>query len=169
MAKPRTTDKLTPSGKKLMKQFKLLKNRPHVRVGVLQENFSDPKEGDPERDFTLGEVAVVNEFGSSDGRIPERSYIRSTHDDKKDAWRKLTNQLRRRMIEKTQTVAWVLGNVGEEIVANIKEKIDKLKDPPNAASTIAAKTRDGKVGDNPLINFGQLRQSITEQVHGTDK
>lgn len=167
MAKQRTTDKLTPAGKKLNKQFEILQNKPHVRVGILQENFDDPKEGDPKRAFTLGEIAVVNEFGSSDGRVPERSYIRSTFDDEKRQWRVLTGKLKKKMIATLKTVEWVLGNMGSQIVGDIQAKINAVKEPPNAPSTIAKKTRAGKVGDNPLVDYGQLKSSITYKTHGT--
>lgn len=158
---------MTPGGKKLLKQFEVLKNKPHVRVGILQENFSDPKEGDPKREFTLGEIAVVNEFGSKDGRVPERSYIRSTFDEEKRRWRTLTGKLKKKMIVAVKTVEWVLGNMGTKIVGDIQAKINAVKEPPNAPSTIAKKTRAGKVGDNPLVDYGQLKSSITYKTHGT--
>lgn len=166
MAKSRTTDNLTPGGKKLLKQFKVLKNKPHVRVGILQEDFDDPKEGDPEREFTLGEIAVVNEFGSKDSRVPERSYIRSTFDDEKGRWRTLTVKLKKKMVTALKTVEWVLGNMGTKIVGDIQAKIDAVKEPPNAPSTIAKKTRAGKVGDNPLVDYGQLKSSVTYKTYG---
>lgn len=167
MAKPRTTDKLTPAGKKINEQFIILKNKPHVRVGILQEKFDNPKEGDPKREFTIGEIAVVNEFGSSDGRVPERSYIRSTFDEEKRRWRTLTSKLKKKMVAAVKTVEWILGKMGTKIVSDIQKKIVAVKEPPNAPSTIAKKTRAGKVGDNPLVDYGQLKSSITYKTHGT--
>jgi len=167
MGTQRTTDKLTPAGISLKKQFELLKNKPSVRVGILQKHFDDPKEGDAKRAFTLGEIAVVNEFGSSDGRVPERSYIRSTFDAEKNKWRTLTVKLKKRMISSVKTVEWILGNMGTKIVSDIQAKINAVKEPPNAPSTIAKKTRAGRVGDNPLVDYGQLKTGITYKTHGT--
>lgn len=167
MATQRTTDKLTPAGIKLDKQFKILKNKPHVKVGILQKHFDDPKEGDPKREFTLGEIAVVNEFGSANGRVPERSFIRSTFDAEKRKWGTLTGKLKQRMIAAQKTIEWILGNMGTKIVGDIQAKINAVKEPPNAPSTIAKKTRAGKVGDNPLVDYGQLKSSITYKTYGT--
>ena len=167
MGKQHTRDKLTPDGKRLMGQFAILKNKPHVKVGILQKNFDNPKQGDPKREFTLGEIAVVNEFGSSNGKIPERSFIRSTFDSEKKNWRALTGKLKKQMIAAAKTVEWILSIMGTKIVGDIQAKIVAVKEPPNAPSTIERKTRAGRVGDNPLVDFGQLKSSITYKTHGT--
>ena len=52
-----------------------------------------------------------------------------------------------------------LALVGAQAVSNVQDTIRDLDDPPNAPSTIAAKG-----ADNPLIDTGRMRQSITYVV-----
>ena len=40
--------------------------------------------------------------------------------------------------------------------------------PPNAPSTIEKKSKNGKIKDNPLIDTGELRKSITYVVKTPD-
>jgi hypothetical protein len=53
------------------------------------------------------------------------------------------------------TMRILLEQMGQLAEGHIKQEITDLKDPPNAASTIAAKG-----SDNPLIDTGAFRQSI---------
>lgn len=45
---------------------------------------------------------------------------------------------------------------------------DRNNWPPNASSTIAAKSKNGKIKDRPLIDTGELRKSITYVVATPD-
>jgi len=50
-----------------------------------------------------------------------------------------------------------VGLLGEKAVADVKNKIDAISEPPNAQSTI-----DKKRGStNPLVDSGLLRQSVS--------
>ncbi len=136
---------------------------------------------------SLGIVAVANEFGtdkengSADSifgdvlpkgtaahgargagvHVPERSFIRSTVDAKKNGeWRIAAEELRKEMIEGRMTTDRALGLMGLRIKKDIQEKIRSQVPPPNAASTIAAKG-----SDHPLINTGQLLNGIDFEVH----
>ncbi len=161
-----TTDRLTPAGRKFYAQVEKLKRGPHVKIGINQDKFKEPKEefGGGVSPFTLGQVAVVNEFGSKDGRVPERSFIRTTDEDKRDD---ISTYLRRRKLDVVsgrQTAKQVLGEVGAKMKGFIQNKIIAIRTPPNAPSTIARK--DGK--SNPLIAEGQLLRSIEWEYHESD-
>jgi hypothetical protein len=160
----KTTDRITPAGRRFYAQVGKLKGEPYVKVGVIQRKFKEPKEGGyAGRPITLGEVAVVNEFGSRDGRVPERSYIRSTHDEKN---RDVTNYLKRKKLEVVAgqvSARKVLEEVGAQMQAHIYDKIIELRTPPNAPATIARKG-----SDNPLIAEGQLLRAVGWEYHGSD-
>lgn len=162
MKKQTTTDRKTRHGIFVDTELKRLKSGPHVKVGILAANFDEEKRTDDamKTSATLGEVAVYNEFGTSDGRIPERSFIRSTHDEKKNEWTRRTDTLRKRVMAGKETVDGALGKVGEMIKTDIKQKIMSNIQPENSQATILRKTRDGKVGDKTLIDFGQLLGTI---------
>lgn len=137
---------------------------------------------------TLGIVAVANEFGTdrANGRAdsifddvapkgatqanagrgagvhtPERSFIRSTVDAKRNGeWRIYAEELRKQFVEGKMTTDRMLGLMGQRIKKDIQEKIRSMLPPPNAPSTIAAKG-----SDHTLINTGQLLNSIDYEVH----
>lgn len=155
-----TVDKKTAAGRWLDQQAKVLAKKPRVKIGITQRDFSDPKEGLDEAggrstDITVGEVAVVNEFGSADKRIPERSFIRSTTDDQRRRVNAMIKRFKVVVIAGFFPAKKALGIVGAYMKDRIQNKIVMLKNPPNAPSTIARKG-----SSNPLIDKGQLRQKV---------
>lgn len=164
--KTSTKDRKTKHGEFIERELSRLRERPYVKVGILASSFSeDKKQGrvigksEPKK-LTLGEVAVYNEFGTSDGRIPERSFIRFTHDSKRASWIRRTRTLQKRVMAGKMKVDVALGLMGEMIQADIKNRINSNIKPENKPATIRAKTRDGNPGNQTLVNFGQLLGSI---------
>jgi len=169
-----TEDHFTSAGRILMAQIMAIKTKPHVKIGVLQEDFGKEKETPTgvEKDATLGEVAVYNEFGTlpPNGGVgkhgpvhgtPERSFIRSTADEnRKYDWPAYADELRKEVVAGRMTTDRMLGLMGQRIKKDIQMKIRSNVPPPNAPSTIAAK--GGK--DKTLINTGQLLNSINYEV-----
>lgn len=159
----KTTDRITPAGRRFFAQMDKIKREPHVKIGITQAKFKDVKEGAGTTPFTVGEVAVANEFGTKDGRVPERSFIRSTHDEKKND---IFNYLKRKKIEVvagTMSAKRALEKVGAAMQGHIQNKIISLRTPPNAPSTILQKG-----SDNPLIAEGQMLRSVSWEYHGSD-
>jgi len=145
--------KLT-GGKKINKAIKELqkiaKQPSKIKVGL-------PKDASPYPDGTsVIMVGLVNEFGSSDGRIPERSFLRSGISKNKqdfiNFWKRkfakavLTGQIKPEVALKL---------LGEIVQTKIQQEIVELKSPVNEAITIALKG-----SSNPLIDSGHMRQSI---------
>lgn len=185
-----TTDTYTGNGRAFLAQMVALKSKPFVKIGVLQEEFDkakdEKKNGVLSTDsiVTLGIVAVANEFGTdaangysdqvfADRRsgggsgvgagqhTPERSFIRSTADAKKNGeWRIAAEGYRVEIVNGRMTTDRALGLMGARIKKDVQEKIRSQVPPPNAPSTIAAKG-----SDHPLINTGQLLNSIDFEVH----
>lgn len=110
-------------------------------------------------------IASVHEFGAiiNNGKavitIPERSFIRSTFDEKENEWFEFLKNQINKLITSNGSALLVWELLGAKMVADIQKKIRDLKDPPNAPSTIAAKG-----SSNPLIDTGGLRQRITYRV-----
>jgi hypothetical protein len=188
MKKPQghTTDKVTPLGKFIREQMALVKTKPHVRVGFPKgEDFEKiPAEYREEsnKPLTVGEVAVIHEFGTDD--IPERSFIRSTHDEKRESWKKDQRTLLLAIQEKKMTIEKALSVMGVKIKAAIQEKIGSNIPPPNDPDTIVKKLRRagfkvttgtaegaGAVKNTTLIDTGQMRQSVnfTKHIAGKEK
>jgi len=137
-----------------------------VLVGILQDKGG---EMDDEGGITLVGYASVNEFGSEDGRVPERSFLRSTVDRNKNEYadeiKVVLGSSVDRVIKGSQggmlkEIERGLGRLGLRAVRDVKDTIRDLRDPPNAPSTLERKYP----GENPLIETGRMRQSIDHKV-----
>jgi phage gpG-like protein len=120
--------------------------------------------------LTVAQIATVHEFGKRIRQpkmnrtivIPERSFLRATVDEYRDA-------IARRQVLLTQ--GYVLGKfdlhgamdlLGMYVVGLVKQRIANGIAPPNRPSTIRRKG-----SSKPLIDTGQLRNSITHKVEVT--
>jgi hypothetical protein len=120
-----------------------------VKVGVL----SDSPQQTGEADMLL--IAAANEFGTSNGRIPPRPYIRGSFDAKQRELGRTQERLWNLVLSGKIDTDRAMGLLGEEHQAQIQEYMTALDTPPNAPRTVAQKG-----SSNPLIDEGRLRASI---------
>lgn len=125
-------------------------------VGVRSQDGSEVPEGS---DLNLAQIAAVNEFGTKDGHVPERSYLRSTVDANRSKYGQAFADVIGGVIDGRTTMAKGVGRVGARVVADVQQTMRAFDNPPNAPSTIARKGFD-----NPLIGIGRLRQSIDWEI-----
>lgn len=91
--------------------------------------------------------------------IPERSFLRSTFDEKEKEWTRFAaRQFAQVLVEKI-TVDIMFERLGQRMVADIQKTIRNMDSPPNAPLTA-----QNKGSSSPLIDTGRLRQSITYRV-----
>lgn len=135
------------------KAIKEAQSKDVVKAGVLESAGSYPD------GLHAAEVATFHEFGTRD--IPQRSFLRSTERENREALFVLFQQLTMHVLLRKMTANKALGLVGEKMKGLIQKKIangdpnwKKLED-----STIAAKG-----SSKALIDTGQLRQSINYEV-----
>lgn len=112
----------------------------------------------PEGD--LATIAAANEFGTSDGHVPERSFLRSTVDEKRGEYAEDLAKVVDDIID-GRGARPGLSRIGVRAKADVQRKIRALRTPPNAASTVKQKG-----SSNPLIDTGRLRQSIDYELGG---
>jgi len=93
-------------------------------------------------------------------KIPERSFIRSTFDEKGKDWAEQFEDLATKAMEKGASARQILDMLGAKMASDIQDKMRDLKEPPKKRSTLAA--APGK--SNPLIKTRRLRQSVTWKV-----
>jgi hypothetical protein len=148
---------LTPALAKLKER--LAAGEHMVKVGLPD----DPKVGHDgvSIGLTLGETALINEFGSDDGRVPERPAFRLGLAHGQDDFNRLNRVNLRRVASGTMTLDQALGQLGEMGVARVKTEILDGDFEPNAPSTIARKG-----SSHPLIDTAQEKQSVTWEVVG---
>lgn len=91
--------------------------------------------------------------------IPERSFIRSTFDEKNGDWVRFLERQLDLVFDFKITVREMFERLGAKIVSDIQEKIQTIDTPPNSPITI-----ENKGSSNPLIDTGGLRQRVTYRV-----
>lgn len=140
-------------------------------VGVQGSEAADlyeAKEG--ARPLTLVEVATVHEFGTEDGKIPERSFLRSTLTRRETVYGKILTAALQRALDEVSAdgigdvagaFARQLEVIGLRVVRDVQTTIRDSGPgwPANAPLTIALKG-----SSKPLIDTGRLRQSIRHAV-----
>lgn len=134
-----------------------------VVVGIRQEKGAV---SDGDTAATVAEYATDNEFGSESRRVPERSFLRSTIDERRDAYTKSLERAVEAGIDAaiaggdgTAAVERALGLLGMEAAGDVQATIRDLREPPNSPVTIARKG-----SSNPLIDTGRMRASIDSEV-----
>jgi hypothetical protein len=141
-----------------------------VEVGILPEDGAVADEDG----ITLAGYATVNEFGSADGRVPQRSFLRSTVDENREKYLQMTARAAARSLSDSvlaqgdgaveRVLLDELGRLGLRGERDVKRKIRDLRDPPNAPMTIKLKG-----SSNPLIDTGRMRRNIRSRVSKVSK
>lgn len=126
----------------------------HVAVGILQDETHDEH-------FSMVDLAMVHEYGSSDGRIPERSFIRSTCDAKRKEHLKIMQKLQSKVVKGSITTHQALTQLGEVVSKDMVQTINNGIAPVLEPATIARKN-----SSKPLIDTGRLKGSISHEVRG---
>lgn len=103
--------------------------------------------------------ANVNEFGAPSVNVPERSFIRAGFDRHRESFRQEMIAFIPGVVFGRVTADEALRSLGDSFVSKIQKFTTDLKTPPNAVSTIKQKG-----SSNPLIDSGDMRDSITYRV-----
>jgi len=143
---------------KFLRDMKDLEGEPGVLVGIRQEKGSQVPEGS---DATLAEYATYNEFGTQDGRVPERSFLRSTMDENQSPYADELQVAVENVVDGRASINTGLKKLGVRAVGDVKKKIGSGVPPANAPSTVARKK-----SSKTLIDKGRMRQSIEYEVEG---
>lgn len=107
----------------------------------------------------LAERATINEFGAPAANIPQRSFIRSTYDEEQKNMVRIRDLFMPKVIEGKLSATNALAAVGHYLAERIQQKIEDLKSPPNAPSTIKKKGFD-----DPLIETRAMHDGIIVSV-----
>ncbi len=142
--------------RQLVRNFVRMRRGPNVTVGIQGDEAMEQRDG-----ITNANLAAVHEFGSADGSIPQRSFIRGTTDRE----RAKINRLLERAVKAgvRGDVRRELGKVGEVIRAAMVRTIDQsIGIKANAPATIARKG-----SSVPLIDTGVLKGAISWEYHAS--
>lgn len=101
--------------------------------------------------------AIWNEFGTR--HIPERPFLRRAMSGNRSKYGLFLAARAKDIVEQRDTCERVINQLGLLAVGDIQHEITALRTPPNAPATIKAKG-----SSNPLIDTGEMRQSVTYRV-----
>ena len=113
-------------------------------------------------------VASVHEFGS--GKIPPRSFMRSTIAEQKDAWRQTLAQGSKRVLADKMTAHQMLDAFGQSVAGQIKDKIVSIMTPKLSDATIFLrlnridKSLPVNTSTKPLVDTGYMLDSVSSKV-----
>jgi hypothetical protein len=138
-----------------------------VRVGVQGEKGAANHQHSK---LTVAQIADVHEFGRVIVQpkmrrvivIPERSFLRKTVDIHREAIARREMLALQGVLYKEWPLSKALGLLGAYVVGLCQQRIANRIPPKNSDWTIAKKK-----SNVPLIDTGQLRNSITWKVEGT--
>jgi len=147
--------------KNILDEIQKLKVKPYVKVGVLEN--AGQHDSQDHADTTVALIASVHEFGSESRGIPERSFIRSTMNEKEGFLNELTNGMVDELYRGNTTVEKMIGVLGLQIQRLIKLKIQSNIAPALKDSTVKKKGSE-KGKSTALINTSQLIKSIQYEV-----
>lgn len=158
---------------------KLVKNHlPHLQLAfgklTKQEVLAGVPKGDPSREDLAEEeksamnnatLAYIHDKGSPAANIPARPFMEPGIKDAKD---RIVEQLgiaakRVLTVKSGKTASDIdkdLHKVGLTTQSAIRNRINAGPPPPLAESTLKARRKRGRKGTKPLIDTGQLRNSI---------
>lgn len=133
-----------------------------MSVGVHAKEGAAPKKAKKKgaEPLTVLDVAIINEFGLG---VPERPFLRNWFDQNRAANMEALRRAIRLVLAGKMPLEQALELVGLKFVGGIQQAIARrtLGLKANAPETIAEKG-----SDTPLIDIGQLRQSLTHLVRG---
>ena len=122
-----------------------------------------------DNDVDLAYIALVHEFGSEKASIPQRSFLRSTYEEKKDRIGKLLAiELKRQAAKNNYDPESALRKVAVWMVGQVKLKFTSNDWDPLQNPSRRRRGKDPKVGKpiapTPLVDTGQLRASIDYEL-----
>ncbi len=104
-------------------------------------------------------VAAVHEFGSPSQGIPERPFVRPSLDKNRAKRSALNKQNLKKVLNGGITIDAALGQLGHMAAGDIQEEIRNGNFAPLKPATIQRKG-----SSKPLIDTGQMRQSVTYEL-----
>ena len=138
---------------------KLRKSPPDLTVGVHGEQ--DARNGGG-----IGNVglAAVHEFGSARARIPERSFLRRTIDEKQSTYLRMSYRLGAKVYaEKSFTLRDGLEILGAKVASDVRRTIRLT---PGDWPALKPATIRRKGSSKPLVDRAELIRSIKHKVTG---
>lgn len=126
---------------------------PHVRVGIQGTEANETRSFEE----TNASLAAIHEFGSKDGRIPSRPFMRGTMQRNERLYQRMLQVGGKRSVSPSGSMERELGVIGERVRSDMIRTINQsIGIKENAERTIELKG-----STTPLIRDSILKNSIT--------
>lgn len=118
----------------------------------------------------VAQVAVVHEFGYTEGGIPPRPFMRTTANEQSANWSEAFGKGAKAIAKGRFSATQVMDAVGQLAAGDIRKKISEIQSPPLKEATIKARKRrykDRKTTGNltkPLVDTAVMVNSVTNIV-----
>jgi phage gpG-like protein len=145
----------------ILKQFQKQANifTGKVSIGVFGGAHSITSKSGGKRSITMPDLAAIHEYGAPSRKIPERSFLRASITLNQGKYGKyLLGEVKDLLLLRT-TPTKIKQVLGMQAAADVQMFMVNGKFAP-----LKAKTIKRKGSSKPLIDTGQLRQSITYRV-----
>lgn len=110
-------------------------------------------------DLTVAQVARIHEFGAPSAGIPERPFLRVAIDKNRGKYVRINRESVLGMSSGRLSMEQALGRLGVAAKADVQVEITTGNFAPLKPETIARKG-----SSKPLIDSGQMRQSVTWEI-----
>ena len=152
------------SGSEALEKLADQMKRAKLEVGFFESaKYSD---GTP-----VAYVAAIQEFGNPAGNNPSRPFFRNAI-SKNDGWKQLATKAMNAVVEGRMELNQALNQMGLKMAADVKDSIPDGSYEALKQSTLDARQsrkRTQGVASKPLIDTGQMLQSVTYAVNGEMK
>lgn len=128
-----------------------------VKVGF-QRGDSHSSDGNT---VSVAQIAAYNEYGTDSS--PERPFMRPAIFENRSHIQEAIRRIARNQLRGEGNFERSMDRVGVWTVNKIRAKIVSVRSPPNAQSTIQRKR-----SSNPLIDTGQMKQSVRSKYVATN-
>ncbi len=149
----------TDRGWKRLGRVIRLSGRPSVTAGI-----HGADKGRSEGAINNVGLAAIHEFGAPQANVPERSFIRSTVDDKLPVWRRLLTKLGGSIYALELPVEQALNVVGLRMASDIQRTINKGRPEWD---DLKPRTIARKASAKALIDTRELLRSVKHYVGST--
>lgn len=136
--------------------------RSQVLVGVPSTTAEREPEPDDPAPLTNAEVGYIQENGAPEINLPARPFLKPGVEDEKDAIAARYEKGAKAVLDgRVANIDSIHEQVGLQAQNAVRAKLTDGPFAPLKDSTLANRRRRGRTGEKPLIDTGQLRNSIT--------
>lgn len=127
-----------------------------IKVGIIEKNGGAIH---TDRDLTVAQVGAIHEFGVPENNIPKRSFIREPIINEQKKINGFIKMKFSQVAQNSMTATAALNQIGLFVSGINQKSFVKNNWTPNSPVTVQIKG-----SSKPLIDTGQLRQSISYSV-----